>query len=296
MRKKIVAAALFFSVLLMMTPAYADVAVGDVIVTLGEDLTQEQRQTVLEDMEVNENEVTIITVSNEEEHQYLGQYIPKAQIGSRALSSSKITYTSPGSGLNVTTNHITYVKDNMYTNALITAGVKDADIYVTAPFDVSGTAGLTGILKAYEVSTNQQIPEEQKQVANEEMVKTAELGEAIGSDEANALMAEIKQQIAEQQPATEAEVQQIVQQTVENSGLTIDPQWIEQLTALFNRMKDLNINWDELGQQIDQAKDKWTDFINSEEGQNFWEQVKAFFVSIFNFLANLFRSIASWFQ
>ena len=28
----------------------------------------------------------------------------------------------------------------MYTNALITAGVKDAEIQITAPFKVSGTA------------------------------------------------------------------------------------------------------------------------------------------------------------
>ena len=28
----------------------------------------------------------------------------------------------------------------MYLNALMTAGVKDAKVYVTAPFEVSGTA------------------------------------------------------------------------------------------------------------------------------------------------------------
>ena len=39
----------------------------------------------------------------------------------------------------------------MYINALATAGVKDASVYVTAPFSVSGTPALTGIIKAYEV-------------------------------------------------------------------------------------------------------------------------------------------------
>src|SRR5699024_9612239 len=110
-------------------------------------------------------------VTNQEEHKYLGEYISKAQIGTKALSSSKIVIGEKDSGLKVTTHNITWVTDNMYENAMSTAGVQDAEVYVTAPFPVSGTAALTGILKAYETTMDIKIPEEQKQVANEEMVK-----------------------------------------------------------------------------------------------------------------------------
>ena len=48
------------------------------------------------------------------------------------------------------------------TQMLITAGVKDAEIQITAPFKVSGTAALTGLMKAYETTSNKQIPEEVK--------------------------------------------------------------------------------------------------------------------------------------
>ena len=41
----------------------------------------------------------IITVSNEEEHQYLGSYIAKSIIGTRAISSSAITIEEKNSGL-----------------------------------------------------------------------------------------------------------------------------------------------------------------------------------------------------
>ena len=58
--------------------------------------------------------------------------------------------------------NINWVTDAMYTNALITAGVKDAEIQITAPFKVSGTAALTGLMKAYETASNKQIPEEVK--------------------------------------------------------------------------------------------------------------------------------------
>ncbi len=139
----------------------ADAAPGDVIVTLGEDLTNEQKKQILSEMGVSED-IEPVYVSNKEEHQYLGKYISKAQIGSRAISSSKITIGEKGSGVNVETNNITWVSEEMYANALITAGVKDADVYVTAPFNVSGTAALTGIIKAYEISADIEIPEEQK--------------------------------------------------------------------------------------------------------------------------------------
>ena len=59
-----------------------------------------------------------------------------------------ITYTKPGSGHIVRSKNINSITDAMYTNALITAGVKDAEIQITAPFKVSGTAALTGLMKA----------------------------------------------------------------------------------------------------------------------------------------------------
>ena len=46
----------------------------------------------------------------------------------------------------------------------------------------------------------QAIPEDVKQAANEEMVKTAELGDAIGTENATALIAKVKEEMAENQP------------------------------------------------------------------------------------------------
>ena len=134
---------------------------GESIVTLGENLSEQQKQDLLKEMKAPKD-ATIITVSNAEEHKFLEGIVPKAQIGTRAISSSMITYTKPGSGLIVRSKNINWVTDAMYTNALITAGVKDAEIQITAPFKVSGTAALTGLMKAYETASNKQIPEEVK--------------------------------------------------------------------------------------------------------------------------------------
>ncbi|MFD1738804.1 DUF1002 domain-containing protein [Bacillus salitolerans] len=282
--------ALFVLVTLFALPlhALADVVVGDSIITLGENLTEEQKQALLSEMNAPE-EAQIVTVSNTEEHKYLGEYIPKSQIGTKALSSSIITITDPDSGLIVETNNITWVTEAMYTNALITAGVKDAKIYITAPFPVSGTAALTGLLKAYELSSEQAIPEDVKQIANEEMVKTAELGDVIGTEDAAALMALIKEKMAENAPQTDAELRAIIEAAAKELGITLTEEHISSLLALFNKMKELNIDWNQVGEQLNIAKEKLTTFLQSEEGQNFLTKLQDFFVSLIDAIKALFK-------
>lgn len=267
--------------------AFADAAEGDVIITLGEDLKDVEKQKLLKEMNAPENP-QIVTVSNEEEHKYLGQYIPKATIGTRALSSSAITIGAPESGLEIVTNNITSITDDMFTNALITAGVKDASIYITAPIPVSGTAALTGIIKAYELSSDQVIPEEVKQIANEEMVKTVELGDSIGAEKAAALIAKIKDEIAKNAPQTDEELRAIIQTAANELGITLTEDQINSLVSFFNKMKDLNIDWNQVNEQLNLAKEKLTNFLESEEGQTFLTKLQDFLVSLIDALKALF--------
>lgn len=266
----------------------ADAAPGDVIVTLGEDLTNEQKKQILNEMGVPED-IEPIYVSNKEEHQYLGKYISKAQIGSRAISSSKITIGEKGSGVNVETNNITWVSEEMYANALITAGVKDADVYVTAPFNVSGTAALTGIIKAYEISADIEIPEEQKLIANEEMVKTAELGDKVGMDKASELMTKIKEEIAKNPPETEEDLRELIQKIAKELGIELTDEELNGLVSLFNRMKDLNIDWDQVSSQLKQVRDNLDEILNSEETKSFIQKVIDFFIAIIDGIKSLFK-------
>lgn len=265
----------------------ADVTVGDQIITLGQNLTEEQKQQILSELEAKED-AQIITVTNEEEVKYLGNLLPRATIGTKAISSSSITYTEAGSGLNVSTHNINWVTDEMYLNALITAGVKDAHIDVTAPFAVSGTAALTGLIKAYEVSSGEVIPEDVKQAANEEMIQTAKLGDEIGADNAAALFAKIKEAIAEKAPQNDAELRDIILQAAKDLGITLTEEQIQLLMDLFNKLKDLNIDWNQVGDQLNQAKDKISKYLQSEEGQGFLEKLKQFFISLFDALKGLF--------
>ena len=281
--KKYVSLLLVFS-LLLPTVGYASGAPGDVIVTLGENLSQTQKETILAEMNVTD-EAEIIYVTNAEEHQYLGNYVDASKIGRNAISSSKITLRESGAGISVETNNINWVSDGMYANALVTAGVEDADVYVTAPFNVSGTAGLTGLIKAYEVATDIDIPEEQKQIANEELIITGELSESIGIEEATELMSRIKEEIANNPVESEDDLRELIRRVAAELGITLTDVELDGLVSLFMRMKDMNIDWNQVQEQITKVRDNLDEFLNREDTQSFIQN----FLDLLNRLIDALR-------
>lgn len=273
--------------LLLPYKAFADAAVGEMIVTLGENLTNEQKNMILSEMKAP-NDVEVLTVTNAEEHEYLGDYIASRLIGTKAISSSAITLEEKGTGLKLESKNINWVSDEMYINALATAGVKDATVYVTAPIPVSGTAALTGVIKAYEISADKKIPEDVKQAANEEMVKTAKLGDEIGTEEASALVTKIKEKMAANPPANTEEVREVVESSAKDLGIALNEDQVQSLIDLFNKLKELNIDWNAVGDQLTAAKDKLSNFLESEEGQSFLDKLKEVFSSLIDAIKSLF--------
>ncbi|MFS0595673.1 DUF1002 domain-containing protein [Peribacillus frigoritolerans] len=273
--------------LLLPYKAFADAAVGEMIVTLGENLTNDQKNMILSEMKAP-NDVEVLTVTNAEEHEYLGDYIASRLIGTKAISSSAITLEEKGTGLKLESKNINWVSDEMYINALATAGVKDATVYVTAPIPVSGTAALTGVIKAYEISADKKIPEDVKQAANEEMVKTAKLGDEIGTEEASALVTKIKEEMAANPPANTEEVREVVESSAKDLGIALNEDQVQSLIDLFNKLKELNIDWNAVGDQLTAAKDKLSNFLESEEGQSFLDKLKEVFSSLIDAIKSLF--------
>ena len=120
-------------------------------IAFGADLTSSQKNKVMELLGVTKEELAdyeTITVTNQDEHKNLDSYLDKSVIGTKALSSVKIEEADAGSGVTVTTHNISFVTEEMYTNALVTAGINDATVTVAAPFKISGTAALVGAMKA----------------------------------------------------------------------------------------------------------------------------------------------------
>lgn len=270
-------------------PVSADAVVGDQIVTLGEDLSEADKNKILEEFGVKEGEVEIIYVTNEEEHEYLGDFIPKAQIGTRAISSAKITIGEKDTGIVVYTNNITYITGDMYANALATAGLEDVRVDVSAPFPVSGTGALTGVIKAYEDISGEEIDKDQKLIANEEMVLTTKLvEEGVDSETAVEFFEEVKERISQVNPESDEEIRNIIIEVAGDLNINLTDQRIDELIQLFKKIQQLDIDWEKVNQVLDQAKEKWDEFASSEEGQGVINAILNFFKEIIDIIVSVF--------
>lgn len=273
--------------------ALADSVAGDTVVTFGADLTQQQRDFILKEMNVSSN-VQTITVTNAEEHKYLDKYMSAATIGTRAISSAKITIAESGKGISVKTKNITAITEAMYANAAITAGIKDADIFVDAPFNVSGTAGLTGIIKAFEAVTGKKLDENQKLVANEEMVRTSEIGKLIKDpDKAAKFMNRIKEEIATQKPQTDSAYRDIIINVSKNEfNINLDPQMVENLVKFTKNFSNLNIDWNSIQNQLSNLRGTISDVLNDPQTQDILHKVSGWLGTIFTTIGNFFSSFS----
>lgn len=258
------------------------------VVTLGGNLTDKQKEDMLKYFGVTRQDANVIEVNIDEEKKYLSDAASTDQIGTKSISCAYVDPTSSG-GLNVTTNNIYWVNSSMIKNALITAGIKNANVKAAAPFNVSGTAALTGILKGFENSSGgSKIDENKKKVANAELMTTGDIGQKIGQDKAAGLVNDIKKQVVKDKPKDEAAVKQIVQNVTNNYNLNLSSQDIDKLTSLMNKINGLNLNFGDLKGQLNDVASKLNGTMNSAQAQ----QAKGFFSkfmdSISNFFSNLF--------
>ena len=109
------------------------------VVTLGANLTTEQKATMLKYFGVKENEAVILEVNNQEERKYLEGVATEAQLGKKTYSCAFVEPTKSGSGINVKTANLTWLTSSMVASTLSTTGMTDADVVVASVFPVSGT-------------------------------------------------------------------------------------------------------------------------------------------------------------
>ena len=284
LRRKIVM--ILTAILSLNTFVYADTSA---VVTLGKDLTQDQKQQMIELFNAEEGEVTLLEVNNEEERKYLEGVASDAQLGTRTISSAYVELLDEGTGISVETHNISWVTKDMYESALITAGVKDAKIIAAAPFPVSGTGALTGILKAFEVATGTKISEEQKKVANEEVFQTGELGEEIGQEEAGNLMRTVKEQVISKDIKDLDEIKQVIIDIAGDLNININADQTENIAKLMEKINGLNLDKDQITSQLKDIGKKIDDVIRNNE------EVKSLLQKILDAIKNFFQSIFSKF-
>lgn len=285
--KRFVSVLLVCALLAGAVPALA-VDAGEARAVIGANLTEEQIAAVYENFGIERGDVTELRVTNADERKYLEGYVDESIIGTNSISCVYIEVLKEGEGLEVTTSNINWCTSQMYVSALATAGITDAKIIVAAPFEVSGTAALTGVYLAYEDITGEELDETAKLVSTQELTLTAELAEQIGSYDSVEIVNELKLLLAETKNMTDDELRAEIVSIASDLGVTLTDTQINQLISLCRSLEKLDP--DQLKEKVEsvqntiaklgQAKEKVAGFI--EGVKNVWNSVVNFFKNLFS--------------
>lgn len=261
---------LFSAVLLLSMPVMAaevdqskivNIDASKSIIALGADLSAEQRATVLSLMDVTEADLAnyqVITITNDMEHQYLDAYMDASVIGSKSLSSVKITPAESGHGVLVTTKNINYCTTGMYRNALLTAGVSDADILVVGPTEISGTAALIGAIKGYEAMSGESVSDTTLDTAMNELITTGEIAmQDADSQDIEELIAFVKAKVAAGGLDSDDQIRSAIKEGEDKFGVTLTEDEINQIIAIMQKINQLGLDPNVL---VSQAEDLYSKF------------------------------------
>ena len=261
---------LFSAVLLLSMPVMAaevdqsrivNIDASKSIIALGADLSAEQRATVLSLMDVTEADLAnyqVVTITNDMEHQYLDAYMDASVIGSKSLSSVKITPAESGHGVLVTTKNINYCTTGMYRNALLTAGVSDADILVVGPTEISGTAALIGAIKGYEAMSGESVSDTTLDTAMNELITTGEIAmQDADSQDIEELIAFVKGKVAAGGLDSDDQIRSAIEEGEDKFGVTLTEDEINQIIAIMQKINQLGLDPNVL---VAQAEDLYSKF------------------------------------
>ncbi len=288
--KKLISMLLAVCTFFGMTYAFA-LEKGDARAVVGADISAEQKAAVYKTFGIDEGSVTELTVTNDEERQYLDGLVDESIIGTRSISCVYLEVLGDGDGLDVSVSNISWCTKEMYANALVTAGIENAKVIVTSPVaGISGTAALTGIYKAYEDITGQKLDEIAKLAGTQELVVTSELADQIGSYDAVVIVNELKKVLAQTVNMTDDEVKAQIKQIAADNNISVTDGQVDQLLKLCRSLEKLDP--DQLKAKVEEMQDTVKKLAAAQTKiQEIGESMKTFFESVGKFFNKLFSKI-----
>lgn len=252
----------------------------------------------------------------------LGKYLNLQSSNDVLKSSIRIKKLSSGSGLTLNINQsagkITKITEDTYKNALLTAGVTDADVTIAAAEDVTGESALAGVYKAFEAQ-GEPINQSKTQVAQNELNSISNINDqnagvaGYSQEQLNKAIAEAKAEIAQQGAnLNTTEIKNIVIQKIESNGLTniindnqinIIVNFIEnaQNNGVFsgenkdkfiegtkNYVDDIK-NSEGFKKATDKAKELGNNISDTLKDEGFWDKIMNFIQSIIDWIMSLFK-------
>lgn len=242
-------------------PVFAD---ASKVVTLGADLTDAQKQTMMKYFNVSSDQVQVMTITNEDEHKHLDNIAPQSQIGSRTLSCAYVKPTQSG-GIKVRTANLNWVTGNMIATTLSTSGAKNCEVVAACPMEVSGTGALTGIQMAYEKASGEKLDETKTKLANQEIVTTGELADKVGKNEATTVVNQSKMDVIQNGVQNADEIQNIVINVAEQNNISVSQDDIDRIVSLLKQISQQDYNYDDVKETLEQVDANTTGQTSSSD-------------------------------
>lgn len=254
MKKRNLIGALLCSACLVAVNAVPAMADAVRVVTLGADLTEDQKNTMMRYFQVDSNQVQILTITNQDERDHLSAYVPLEQIGTRTVSCAYVKPTDSG-GIKVRTANLNWVTCNMIATTLSTSGVNNCEVVAACPFEVSGTGALTGILMAYETASGETLDETKKEIATEELVVTGDLAQQVGQNDATYIVNEAKKQVVQNNIQNADEIYNIVVNIAEQNNMQVDSDQLDKIVSLLEEIAQQNYNYDDMKETLENVEE-----------------------------------------
>jgi len=243
------------------------------VVTLGANLTAEQKTSMYKYFGTTADAVDTIEVTNADERKYMEGIASEAQIGTRTYSCSYVEPTTSG-GIQVKVGNLTFVTSSMIASTLLTSGVENCNVVAASPIEVSGTGALTGIMMAYEKASGKTLSEEQKAAATEELVTTGELADSIGQKDAADLMNEVKQEVIKEGLTDDGEIKDAVNSAANTYNITLTEDQMSKIVSLMQNIAQYDYDVNALKKTLENLEGKGNDsgFFSS-----LWSSIKGIF-------------------
>ncbi len=243
----------------------------DNVVTLGENLTTEQRDAMYKYFGTSADKVRTIIVTHSDEVKYMEGIATAEQIGNTTNSCAYVEPTNSG-GIKVKTANLNYVTSAMIASTLTTAGMENCNVIAACPFEVSGTGALTGIIMAYETASGEKLDEGKKEAAMEELITTGDLADSIGSEEATQVIGEVKEEILDKGLTDADEIGDAVDSIAADHDVTLTDDQKQQIVSLMQKISQYDYD-------LDSIKDTLNNLSGKVGGlESAWNSIKSFFV------------------
>lgn len=241
------------------------------VVTLGANLSDEQKKSMYEYFGTSSDKVETIEVTNADERKYMEGIASEEQIGTRTYSCSYVEPTGSG-GVQVKVANLTFVTSSMIASTLLTSGVENCNVVAASPIEVSGTGALTGIMMAYESASGEKLSEDQKAAATEELVTTGELANEVGQQEATNLMNEVKQDVIEDGLTDPDDIKDAVEDAAKDINITLTDEQMAKIVSLMENISQYDYDVKALKKTLESLEGKDEGFF-----AGLWSSIKGFF-------------------